>query len=315
MNIENEIIRKKEELAAEFQQAISKPLTVAVIGDGGAGKSTLINTLFGTDLPTGHAKPTTKEAKNITAKSSDGKHSLSFIDLPGTGEKGNNYVDEYLKFGLDSDVIIWSINTENRNVEYTIDFINNLVKSLDAADKIRFFNKILFVITKVDLIRKGKWTFKKYNNYFRVYANKDLKFILDQKVAFVRFSIIKEFEKYIQTTIYFGRKPKNYALVKENFLQLSNNKLICTKLIDGVTYQELIGKYPDLKSLLDRVVKSQSPIVCSSSFKYNLTTLLLSIIDKVETGIFSIEHFIDVDRITQLTQKELDQVNNIEIKK
>lgn len=314
MNLHNEISKRKKEIAGELESAIRRPFKVSVIGDGGSGKSTLINTLFNTDLKTGPSKPTTRFPKPIEAKTKDGKGGLIFIDLPGVGESHSldiEYANYYLNYGMESDVILWSINSENRNVVYTIDFINKLLDLIpDYRKKVDFFNKFIFIITKVDLIKQGKWTFKKYKSGYRVYPDKTIKFILDEKMSYFRFSILKEFSHLIETSIYTGQKSSN---IKEDYFELKDGKLTCKKLLDVNDYKYLSTTYKRNNKRLKRIIRCQSPIVCSSLYKYNLSSLLLSIIDKVEDGIFSLEKLIDTDRIMIISNEELDEINNIQI--
>src|SRR5947209_15478153 len=96
------------EALAQTQAAAAKPLTVSIMGQTGVGKSSLLNALFGTNLPTSDDRPCTKD---ITPVPLEGifNDRLLFYDLPGIGEAEEPdelYLEEYRQMLLASDVAI-----------------------------------------------------------------------------------------------------------------------------------------------------------------------------------------------------------------
>src|SRR5215467_8426142 len=68
-----------------------EPLKVSVMGQTGVGKSSLINALFGTDLPTDPVRPGTTQIMMHRVKGKKGQEVI-FYDLPGLGE--SNQADQ-----------------------------------------------------------------------------------------------------------------------------------------------------------------------------------------------------------------------------
>lgn len=56
----------------EINAARQKPFKIAVLGQTGYGKSSLINALFGTNLKTDPVKPCTKKVEKIEVKNDKG---------------------------------------------------------------------------------------------------------------------------------------------------------------------------------------------------------------------------------------------------
>src|SRR6476661_2745389 len=93
---QEQIERLKKEAIESFVKAANAPFIVAVIGQTGVGKSSLINALFNTDLKTDPVKPTTMTVEKVVVKGNKGD--LWFYDLPGIGESSEadqRYLEDY----------------------------------------------------------------------------------------------------------------------------------------------------------------------------------------------------------------------------
>ena len=77
----------KQMIQREIEKEQSKPLVVSVMGQSGVGKSSLLNTLFGTQLATDAVRPCTNEPQHVVSQVLGGK-TLWYYDLPGIGETG-----------------------------------------------------------------------------------------------------------------------------------------------------------------------------------------------------------------------------------
>src|SRR5437868_5652282 len=105
-------------LQAITQEIRHRPPIIGLVGVSGVGKSSTINTLFKTSLPTSDTVACTKEfsLNDVQATISKGGSTrtavLRVVDAPGLGEdleRDPNYLDMYREHLPHCDVILWVI--------------------------------------------------------------------------------------------------------------------------------------------------------------------------------------------------------------
>jgi GTP-binding protein EngB required for normal cell division len=301
------------EVLQQQEKEASEPLTVCIFGEMKVGKSSLINSLFNTDLPTGVNRATTKKPTPVSVVSHISNHSLNFIDFPGTGESeeaDETYMEDYIQYGKQCDIIFWCINSENKSVVYGVKFIERLLSKIEEKERLDYFNKIVFVITKVDCIRGGKFEFRKRSGLYTAMPDEDMAFLLEDTKAYFKFAFMSKLEKYYRTEIYVGRNPK----IEEPEFQFVDKTLVCNRFLNGNRIKELRGKYPKKNKLIERIIVNQSPIPCSVLFKYNLIDILSVVVDKTDLRkILKLSHFINLKSINKMTKSQLDDASNMRI--
>lgn len=160
-NLSDEDIRKIRE--AIYKEISSAPPTIGLVGVSGVGKSSTINTLFKTNLPTSDTVACTKEfqTKEMQLQFTKGNVKnmnvrLNVIDAPGLGEN-IKYDSKYLKMYEDNlpkcDTILWIITGRNRAIALDQHYLLELNK---------FHEKMVFGMNQVDLIEPLDWN-KKIN--------------------------------------------------------------------------------------------------------------------------------------------------------
>ena len=137
----------------------NRPLVVSVMGQSGVGKSSLVNVLFNTDLPTDAVRPCTKQIQCVTHKNPSGGE-LHFYDLPGIGERETDgaYLATYREMLLASDIVLWAFHADSRSVGYDRTALLTILTGFDRQTQIRLANKITCVLTKADLLAPPAWT-------------------------------------------------------------------------------------------------------------------------------------------------------------
>ncbi|MCU7725231.1 50S ribosome-binding GTPase [Actinoplanes sp. KI2] len=143
-----------DQIRDRLQAEAAKPLTVAVMGQTGVGKSSLINALFDTRLPTDPVRPCTMEPAEVTVESKSARHPLTFVDLPGVGESAAadpRYFTMYRRFLDAADVVLWAVHADSRSLAGDVALIHRLLNG--APD----LGKITFVLTKADLVHADPW--------------------------------------------------------------------------------------------------------------------------------------------------------------
>ena len=136
----------------------ARPPTIGLIGVSGTGKSSTINSMFRTDLPTSHVVACTKEFRDsdlrIDVKSGHAAGrdaTLRVVDAPGLGEDvalDPAYLRMYAEHLERCDVILWVVAARNRAM------------ALDQMylDRLRAFApRMVFGINQVDLVAPLDW--------------------------------------------------------------------------------------------------------------------------------------------------------------
>ena len=140
-----------DRLLDALRMNVTRPTRVAVMGQTGVGKSTLINALFGSSLATGDVRPTTTHPTEVNKELPDGR-SLTFVDLPGMGEShlaDATYLPMYASELANADILLWLFSAESRSLLTDIDCISRLAEQ--EPNRSLIAEKVTFALTKVDL--------------------------------------------------------------------------------------------------------------------------------------------------------------------
>jgi predicted GTPase len=174
------------------------PPTIGVIGVSGVGKSTVINTLFRTTLPTSPTVACTKEFISTDVKLSiregPGKGSpiaLRVVDAPGLGESthlDHTYLAMYQDRLPECDVVLWVSAARNRAIALEECYLSELEA---------FQDRMVFGLGQVDLVDPLDWNEEinlpsrsQENNLQEIALDRAARFSrhLDQEVCFHPFS-------------------------------------------------------------------------------------------------------------------------------
>jgi small GTP-binding protein len=142
-------------IEAEFAKA---PPTIAIIGLSGVGKSTIINSLFGTRRDVSATTRGTsrfhKRTFEIVSKRLYGasmKCALQIIDAPGLGEDtrlDDNYLKRYREHLPEADIALWVVAARNRALALDQHYLTQLSDVLPH---------VVLGINQVDLVDPLSW--------------------------------------------------------------------------------------------------------------------------------------------------------------
>jgi small GTP-binding protein len=142
-------------IEAEFEKA---PPTIAIIGLSGVGKSTIVNSLFGTRRDVSATTRGTsrfhKRKFEIVSKRVYGaalKCVLQIIDAPGLGEDfalDDNYLKRYRQHLPEADIALWVVAARNRALALDQQYLEQLSDVLPH---------VVLGINQVDLVDPLSW--------------------------------------------------------------------------------------------------------------------------------------------------------------
>jgi uncharacterized protein len=293
----------------KFIEEKEKPLTVSVMGQTGVGKSSLLNALFGAKLKTDDVRPCTKEIEKVVFRGKD-KTELWFYDMPGIGESGQadpRYAEEYRKHLNDSDIVLWAIHADSRSVAFDLESLRKILGE-NNDDQAKLISKITFVLTKADLLTPDRWILAK-NDKYGVFApsNKITELLVKKATYFQEMFILPHADKIVSQTY-------NDTGLEINELSLFSDKhtIFYKGLLDEQHLKTLKNKFPVHNAAFDRLHDNYQVIPCSSLFRFNLSQLLLVIINRLgHNAISRFSGFVSDELTNRVLMSEAKKFCNI----
>ena len=157
-----------EEALTQIAEALereiaAKPPAFGLVGVSGVGKSSTVNALFRTELPTSDTVACTKEFRAVPldvaysdAAGSRERVALTVIDAPGLGEdlaRDPEYLEMYEQNLGRCDVVLWVMSARNRAVALDQMYLRKFSQ---------FHDRIVLAISQADLVEPMNWV-EKYN--------------------------------------------------------------------------------------------------------------------------------------------------------
>jgi small GTP-binding protein len=143
-----------EELKQRVMGELDKPTHIAVIGKTGAGKTSTINALFGTDWKISHVRAATKQEQVFIYEGERGR--LKISDLPGFAEDIDTedlYRRMYTQVLNECDVALLILKADSRDMLEVQRFLRDVVsKSLNNLSK-----RMVIGLNQVDIVQPGRW--------------------------------------------------------------------------------------------------------------------------------------------------------------
>ena len=274
----------------------SKPLTVAVMGQTGVGKSSLLNALFDTSLETGDVRPTTKVAEPVTSTGIPATRLPSGICLESASPRvptggtcrctGRSSSTATSSYGQSMPIAARRSSTRTRSARWSAGH-----GTMSAGT----IAKISLVLTKADLLTPPAWIYFRDGDTGTFVPGKVIRERMPKRPATTRRSWSDRMADFASTSTYMSDDfniddPRfdcgEYSITYHGFMSDTQRS----------HYAQLS---PRFAAVFERLCDNQRVIPYSALFRYNLSQLLVAVVNKLgENAIGRFQRLVDGSAVT-----------------
>ena len=143
---ETQTLKQILESSESPEELATKPVNIILVGRTGAGKSSLINTLFQADRAEVDVLPSTDKIKNYTWQTPT-KEVLNLLDTPGYEQVNRSeYREQVLDYATTADLLLLVTPALDPALQMDLDFLQALTEDLPDL-------KAIAIVTQVDRLR------------------------------------------------------------------------------------------------------------------------------------------------------------------
>lgn len=141
----------KQQIGAELR----RPLTIAIVGKAGVGKTTTVNNLFNTSWTVSHTVAGTYQAQSVDIPLAAGR-TLRIVDMPGLGEDiqaDQRYLDAYAQILPGANIILWVMQANAKDLAED----QRLIREVVVNQLPELTGRIVVGLNQVDKLGPGAW--------------------------------------------------------------------------------------------------------------------------------------------------------------
>jgi uncharacterized protein len=253
-----------------------KPLTVAIFGQTGCGKSSLANAVFGANFAVDDVKPCTKEPQAHKSWDSKGNR-IIFWDMPGIGESAgadHAYLDLYAHYATTCDVILWAFQADTRTTAYDYSALDAILARIGENKKEKFLGRLCVVITKADAVSPSPWIFAKNGKNVTIAESKETSDALKRKAIYFYEGLLGAHQADIVRRTFITSNVNVLAKLPKDFWVDDSRAFLYHKgSFDDARYRELADAHPWARDELSRIYEQSMAVCCSAKYAFNLNAV------------------------------------------
>lgn len=170
-------------------------------------------------------------------------------------------------------------------------------------------SKITFVLTKADLLTPPPWIFGIRGNQGVFAACKATTVLLRDKERYYQEAFIWPYGDLIVSRTY---NPEARFNIAEGPIDFDDYTITYTGLLKLDDVKRLQRKYPQFNQVFDRLYDNYRVIACSSLFRFNLSQLMLLVVNKLGEGaIGRFSNFTDGNVLNRVDVSTVKSLGNL----
>jgi hypothetical protein len=207
--------------------------------------------------------------------------------------------------------VLWAIHADNRSVTFDLEALNKIMSGFDKVQQAQLVSKLTFVLTKADVLYSPPWFLLKMdNNFAKFIPSKDIMEVLSQKAAYYQEQFLRPYGNLIVSRTHNDCRFN----VKDASLTFDESFVYYNGFLDSQKLSLLKGKYPVYANVFDRLYDNYQVIPCSASLRFNLTKLMLVIVNKLgQEAVIRFRDFFEGSQLDKLPLAKSKELCNLTV--